>query len=431
MVSRDEAMTLRKLSCVLGAILAGACTPAATSSSPQVAKKVAESSAFQPLANFSRQPIQDPLGRWNAELESESKPTLLDEAGFVQVNIPTQNGSTLNCFVYDVVLDSGQAVVRFLRAASVGLSFRSFQVTDVEAVGDAPLVFFAGDYIPERSEETPGTLTMMISPRLHFPIVCSHDSPQKDAAFYRISRDFVRSFRAVEGPSRPALLSEIWRVDDQNGPAGFWFYRAYQGEDGDITNLSLSSLFEWHEGTLHSSDSVAVETRDAVGLLRGRWLQMRGTEKLQEITLERSAVAAAAEAPSFSYRFLGEQNRKRVRGEIQAERPMQSSFFLHEQLQAARSLPAAVKVKEQASWSQYIPEQNLEAATAVSVSVLESGVVRLKRALNVLDISLGEDGLPREMIGAQGERDGNPAVHLVLLQRTGPAGATEPHQVKD
>ena len=424
MVSRDEAMTLRKLSCVSAAILAWGCTPAGEPSSPQGAAEVADAAPFQPLRSFPSQRVQDPLGRWQVFVESESKPVTLDEGGFVQVSIPTSNGSTLNCFVYDVVLDSGQAVVRFLRAASVGLTFHSFQITQVEALNGAPVVFFAGDYSAQRSEESSGTLSMMISPRLQFPIVCSHDSPQQDAAFHRISRDFLETFRVTEAASPPSTLSEVWRLEDESGPLGFWFYGAYQSEDGSITSLSLSSLFRWGQGALHTSDTVAVEVQDATGLSRGRWLQMRDTEKLQEITLERQPAEGDSSGRPFHYRFIGEKSHKPVRGELHEQNAMQSSIYLHQLLEAQRRSPAEGGPQLQTSWSQYIPELNLNAATQVAIDQVQPELVRLRRSEKVLQIRLGEAGLPAEITGTQ--ESGDAKVHLVLLDRTSPTVSVEP-----
>ena len=425
MVSRDEAMTLRKLSCVSAAILAWGCTPAGEPSSPPGAARDAATEPFQPLRSFPNQPVQDPLGRWRVFVESESKPVILDEGGFVQVRIPTTNGSTLNCFVYDIVLDSGQAVVRFLRAASVGLTFHSFQITEVEALRGAPVVFFAGDYSTQRSEESSGTLSMMISPRLQFPIVCSHDSPQRDPAFHRVSREFLNTFHVIEASSPPSTLSEIWRLEDQSGPLGFWFYGAYQGEDGSTTSLSLSSLFRWDQGALRTSDSVAVEVQDAIGLLRGRWLQMRDTEKLQEITLERQPAEDELKGQPFYYRFLGEQNRKPLRGELRTQDAMQSSISLHQHLEEQSRSSAEEAPQPQTSWSQYIPELNVNAATQVILDQVEPRLVRLRRAEKVLQIRLNEAGLPAEISGTQA--DGDAEAHLVLLDRTGTSALAEAH----
>lgn len=396
---------------MLTLLLVLSCTQDRASHSPTEEEQQSDTASPLLVAGPARE-VVDPLGRWVSVLEGPSAPQLKDEAGFVQLVLPSPPGVSLSCFVYEMSLDTGQAVLRFLRAVSVGIRFRSFELETVEVQNGAPVLHFAGAYEAEVLGGRGGVLSMIISPRIQFPVMCTHDGPKSDPAFATVVTGFLKAFRLRKPVERKLLLSEIWELKSEQKTIGFSWFQSYQGEEQVVSNLSLASSFVWANGKGRTTDFAAVEIEDEGGVSQGRWLSSRGTQKLVELSLKRHSVGAGA----VRYRFLGELDGREIAGDFVTQEALRSSRYLDG---ALRLLGQDDSLKEQ-QWLQYVPELDSSGATMVRLARHDADGLLLERGSSSMMLELGPEHRPVRKVSrapASGQREAAPPVEARLLER--------------
>jgi hypothetical protein len=338
-------------------------------------------------------------GVWSSELRTSSKPEISVEPGYHRVVASIGSTRPLNCFVYEVPIDAGQAVTRLIRAISVGLEFERIEPRSVTLVGAVPLVHISGSY---RESETgrPGFFKLAIAPRTQYPVVCTHDEIGFVGEFESSVKDFLESFEVTEtsqlGASVP-MVSEVWKLSDDSGSLGFSTFRFYRGPKGEKVSLEVSSTYSSVGDRLRTTDSVALENEDEAGLLSGKWLDIVDTRPLLQIMLERRPEDAQ------HFRFIGEVDGEQVSGQFESEIPLSSSGAAALELQK-RSRGPEPFVGE-LSFLRYEPRRAVGAPVKqVYSETAVRGKIRVDRAGETSDLRLGADGLPDRSHASGGSR---------------------------
>lgn len=377
----------RFICCLLACGKILSCTPYTSGSSPNGAspKRQGERSTAQVME--SRQVVAL-TGQWSSALPALAEPQVTTEPGYDRVEAWFGGKRALNCFVYQVPIDAGQAVTRLLRAIGVGIEFEKIEPRSVELVGETPLVQISGKY-KESDTGRPGLFKLALASRTRFPVVCTHDEIGFEKEFEDIVRGFVQQFSPASPISEdaPELMSEVWKLKDNLGTLGFSTFRVYRGAEGETVSLEVSTTYASLGNRLRTTDSVTLESEDAQGLKSGKWLDIVDTRSLLQIALERRP------NENGHYRYIGEVDGRSVAGDFDSTIRLSSSGTANREI--SRFAEGEPDPDQELSLLRYQPAHSLEAPTQVFFrSTRNDKILRMERGGSVSELELGADWLP-------------------------------------
>jgi hypothetical protein len=290
--------------------------------------------------------IVDRAARFKTKVFASEEPEVITQPGYVHVRVRTADIRPVDCFLYDAPIITGQALVRLLRAAEIGIDYQRIRPEAVLRSGNNPLVVLAANYREEDSGEKdsgePGKLFVGLVPRVKIPIVCSHEATTSSSLRKTIdslsrglepSSDFSVDSLAL---GEHLQVFELWALYREGRPVGFRQWRAAQNEAGELSTLEIVSLLGAKEQDLTAIDVRVSEREDAEGLLLSEWLELLDGEPHGRAALTRVPQEPAPEgggAARFSYRVLGLGQSGPVEKTLTASEPFRSAFFAHEEIQ--------------------------------------------------------------------------------------------------
>lgn len=385
---------------ILSLLLIVACTPQVQSAS---SNKGSTPSQAELQARAKSQVVSAKGGEWTSRVVATAIPEVSAQPGYHHVVASLDSERSLNCFVYQVPIDAGQAVLRLLRAVSVGLEFEAFEPQSLELISEAPVMWFRGKY-HESDTGRPGVLRVVVSPRRQFPVVCTHDQLEESKLYSASVREFLGALRfnkeAFEHFVEPSFY-ELWKLSDAEGMLGFSIFQMFEESQGVRACLEIGATFRWEGGLLRTTDRVVLENEDEVGLKSGKWLDIASTRPILQVMLERQV------EPGFRYRSVSEINGQKVLKQFETQTPLLTSAAAIRRFQEEG---AGAERGQNFSLFQFLPAYATDQGTT-SLFQFQPGGQRLmvQRGSISSVVELGEDGLPQRIEG-----QGSQIAHLLF-----------------
>lgn len=336
------------------------------------------------------------------QLEADAKPELSAHPGYLRIVAPLGTEQPLNCFVYDEPLDSGQALTRLLRAMEDGIAFERFEVRGISVEGDAPILFLHAHYRRTDSAGRNGLVKLALSPRVPFPVMCSHEEPRLIDSFERVVTGLLASMeprptfaRAGLGAEDRPVVVETWILEKDGKPIGYSQWRVAELPNEQTHSLVVTSTFVPEGDRLRTTDSVVVEVEDERGLLKGNWLEIVGTDPVIQLEIRRTEAKDGA----FAFEARGRAKLEEIGTRFTSDQPLRSSVGSYRALEVLRD-----RGEGAVDFLQYLPHQALDGPVAVSVKRTSSGSATVRRGPVTQALSLGDDGLPQTVGGRMDAR---------------------------
>lgn len=319
--------------------------------------------------------VIDRVSRWQTTVLATEEPKVVTEAGYVHVRVRTADPRPVDCFLYDSPIITGQALVRLLNAAQIGIDYETVEVETIGIAANNPLVVVKAPFREEEGDGR-GTLFVGIVPRVKVPVVCSHEgkSSQVLHATLRsvaegltpLSDFFTDSLAEGELP----LVFELWTLYQGERPIGFRQWRAAKNPSGEISTLEIASVLEPLGANLRATDVRVSEHADEQGLRLSDWLELIDGDLHARAALERLPPLPGSEQgqlKQWSYQAAGLGAQGPVQATLRLDAPLQSSYFAHEELARAQAHGGEVE------FLSFLPTFDLKQATQFQYKRLPSG----------------------------------------------------------
>jgi hypothetical protein len=337
--------------------------------------------------------VADHASRFRTRVNSASEPRITTEAGYVRVLIALGAREEINCFVYDQPIVAGRAVARLLAAAESGIRFERIVPLSLSRVAMSPLVHLRAEYITTMEPRgRRGEIKLAVSPRVRFPLVCTHEALGNEAEFARVVGDFAENLqpdslfaRDTLARGEAPLAEELW-VRTAERTLAFRQWRAARGVEGDISTLEITSTFESVGEGLRVSDVRVAERTDEEGLVFSEWLEMQDADK--EVGARARRVGSAKGA--YRYEVSGSATNGAWNANFSSEEPLSSSFELF----LGQMSPPPPERKT--LFFLYEPRNKSGERTEVVQHFTDEGASRLEVGETVYELTLGDDHLPRK-----------------------------------
>lgn len=340
----SQRLLLPFLALISALLVAFGCTPWVSETSPRGERNRSSTGAIGESA-MRLWDVIDRAARWQTKVTALEEPEVVTQPGYVHVRVRTPDPRPVDCFLYDSPIITGQALVRLLNAAEIGIEYQGMALEAVLLSAKNPLVILSASY--QQEDKGPkGTLFVGIVPRVKIPIVCSHEaksSRSMKATIDRLSRglepesDFS-SDSLAEGET--LLAFQLWAIFRNGRPIGFRQWRAAKNKAGEVSTLEIASLLESRDKTLTATDIRISERADAEGVLLSDWLELLDGELHVKAALERLAPESSPEAEGgalFSYRVAELGPEGPVASTLTTTEPIRSSFFAHQEFSRAEA----------------------------------------------------------------------------------------------
>lgn len=286
--------------------------------------------------------VIDRVSRWKTTVLATEEPEVVTEAGYVHVRVRAAHPRPVDCFLYDSPIITGQALVRLLSAAEIGIDYERVDVETIGIAANNPLVVLKAPFVEEEGSAR-GTLFVGLVPRIKVPVVCSHEATSS-----RILHSTLRSLAEGLAPESDfftdslaegelPLVFELWTIYRGERPIGFRQWRAARNSSGEVSTLEIASLLESQGDELHATDVRVSEHADEQGLRLSDWLELVDGELHARAALERVPGAEQGETKQWSYRVAGQSVQGPVQVTLHSAVPFQSSYFAHEELTQAQA----------------------------------------------------------------------------------------------
>lgn len=353
-------------------VVAFGCTPAGPE--PSSSGESSRSKTEMAGSELHRWDVIDHISRWKTTVLATEEPDVATKAGYVHVRVRAADLRPVDCFFYDSPIITGQALVRLLNAAEIGIDYQTVEVEAIGIAANNPLVVIKA---PFREEEGAGrgTLFVGVVPRVKVPVVCSHESSSSGTLLSTL-RSVAEEFTPASDFSLDSLAEgelllvfELWTIYREGRPIGFRQWRAATNSSGKISTLEIASLLESEGAKLRATDVRVSEHADHQGLHLSDWLELVDGELSARAALQREQPGAGTQqeaAEKWSYRVAGLSDRGPVQSTIHSAVPFESSYFAHEEIVQAQAHGG------EAEFPSFLPNFELSQATKIHYKRLPS-----------------------------------------------------------
>jgi hypothetical protein len=311
----------------------------------------------------------DPIGKqpvkggdvFSAYIEAKSAPKVeRKEQGFA-VTTDLGWGGSLECFVYDKVIDAGAAVNIMLKEAAKNVKFKYLSPYFVDHQGLDPIIAVRGIYQVEREGKTlAGDFKLMVVPRSEHPLMCWLDSPGYAKSFARVGAEFAKSFKFDSTRAAPTR-GELWIVSLDGVPVGFSRDQTYV-HDGKVSSISLSARFiPAGPGEMSFEDEAQILTLDKDGeITTGRYVSAENGEPNYTIDIEHT---------KNGYNYVGTIQGKALNGSFKTKQPLKAQYAAQKKLKTLASSRKKAKFEEM----EYDPSVDAQNGSLVTYEVTPEG----------------------------------------------------------
>lgn len=309
--------------------------------------------------------IIDRAARFRTRVLAAEEPEVVTQPGYVHVRVPTTDSRPVDCFLYDSPLITGQAFVRLLRAAEIGIDYERIRLEAVLLSGKSPLVVLEATYREERGAL--GKLFVGLVPRVKIPLVCSHEGSSSANV-----RETIESLSSNLEPASDFSVDslaegeklrsfELWALYREGRPIGFRQWRAAQNDAGEISTLEIASLLEPVGREITATDVRSSEREGAEGVLRlAEWLELVDGELHARAALEyvpEESALKEGDGARFSYRMAGLGPTGPFEKTLTVSEAFRSSSYVQEEIVRAEVSGAEVQFQS------FLPNFRLDQGT--------------------------------------------------------------------
>jgi hypothetical protein len=317
----------------------------------------------QALFEREAEPIQKHVIRggdsFTAYIEAKSPPKLERKGAAWSVTADLGwGGSSVECFAYDDVIDTGTTAHTMLKAVGKAVTFKGLGPYFFDHVAFDPMLGIRGVYHVVRDGTTlAGDFKLAVMARAERPVMCWHDAPGYAKSFARVTTEFAKSFQLKATNPEPTR-AELWTLTLDGTPIGFSRDQYFLVEDGNVRKVSLSARFvPTAPGEMSFGDNVQIATSNRDGTFTsGRFISIENGES--DLTID-------VELNKAGYAYVGTIQNKDVKGSFKAKGPIKDHRAVEKKL---RALAGKTKKTKFEQW-EYLPSLDAVQATRVSYEV--------------------------------------------------------------
>lgn len=340
---------------------------------------------------------------WSARALAAEAPKVAEKDEMVSLSIPIGTANPVECFVYNSMLDSGEAIRQFIQLIEPSKA-QIARVLPWEASvhRESPALFVQALYTaPVKGGKVAGLLKIAMHADRAYPIACVHDELGYVRTFERVAKELFDSLETKEAPPRPEY-TETFLLRVGKLPVGFETSDLLKGEGGERRWFTRSTLLvPQDERTLHIEDEASNVVIDAAGRLRsGIWVELSGGKTNHRIELSQKG--------NFQYAYSGEVQGKKVEGTFSPA----TKAWLPSPIATAAELARLLKKKGPFDLKQQEYSPGIDPTKPVEVRYQRdaSGAVSVSFLTMRLVGSLAPDGRPEALEVASGS--GSPGLTL-------------------
>lgn len=383
---------LALLSLALVAGCGGASTGAAPAESPAPASEPAAKEPFDLEKALAREADDLPAREvraadWSARAFGGAAPKIEQKDGFVAISIPLGTANDVECFVYNTMLDSGEAMRNFIELLDPEKVEVSRVVPwEISVHRESPAVFVQALYLaPTAGGKAAGLLKIAVHADRAHPIACLHDEVGYVRTFERLAKGLFDSFES-KSPAQKSEYTDTMILRIGKVPVGFETNDLLADEGGQRRWLSRSALLVPRDATsLHIEDDASNVLLDAQGRVKGGiWIETSQGKVNHRIEL--------SQKKNFEYEYAGEVEGKKVQGTFS----LATKAWLTSPVATASELARRLKKKGafELKQQEYAPSVDPTKPVDVQYTRDASGAVTVNTSAMRLVGSLASDGRP-------------------------------------